>query len=289
MKLLVVGHNGMLGQEMVRAARRAGHAVRGVDIPDINITRQENVQSCIAAERPDAVVNCAAYTAVDACEMDRERAFAVNARGAGLLAGAAEGCGAGFVHFSTDYVFDGRKTSPYVESDPVNPASVYGKSKLEGELFVRKNCGRSFIFRIAWLYGTGASNFVKTIRELAKRNAPAGRPLRVVNDQTGSPTYTADVCRQTLRMLETRHFGLYHCTSEGECSWYDFALEIVGAAGIPVKVEPCTSAEFPRPAPRPAYSVLENSALKKLGLNLMPHWKEAFAAFLRDEQHGSTR
>ncbi|MBN2188928.1 MAG: dTDP-4-dehydrorhamnose reductase [Chitinispirillaceae bacterium] len=289
MKLLVVGHNGMLGQEMVRAARRAGHEVSGADFPDIDITRQESIQSCFAAERPRAVVNCAAYTAVDACETDRERAFAVNARGAGLVAAAAEGCGAAFVHFSTDYVFDGRKSSPYVESDPVNPASVYGRSKLEGELLARKNCGRSFILRIAWLYGIDGGNFVRTIRTLAEKNAAAGRPLRVVNDQTGSPTYTADVCRQTLRMLETRYFGLYHCTSEGQCSWYDFALEIVGASGIPVNVEPCTTAEYPRPAPRPAYSVLENSALKKLGLNFMPHWKEAFAAFLRDGQHGSMR
>jgi dTDP-4-dehydrorhamnose reductase len=211
----------------------------------------------------------------------------VSARGAGLLASAAEGCGAAFVHFSTDYVFDGQKISPYVESDPANPASVYGRSKLEGELLVRKNCRRSFIFRIAWLYGTGGNNFVKTIRELSKKNAAAGSPLRVVNDQTGSPTYTADVCRQTLRMLETIHYNLYHCTSEGECSWYDFACEIVRASGIQAMVKSCTTAEFPRPAPRPANSVLENSGLKKLGLNLMTHWKDGFAAFLRDEQRNS--
>jgi dTDP-4-dehydrorhamnose reductase len=289
MELFVVGNNGMLGREMVRAARSAGHAVKGVDLPEIDIASPSSIRSCMAASRPGAVINCAAYTAVDLCESERERAFAVNARGAGLLAGAAEECGAVFVHFSTDYVFDGKKYSPYVESDPVNPASAYGASKREGELLVQKNCGRSFIFRIAWLYGTEGGSFVRTIRELAEKNAPAGVSLRVVNDQTGSPTYTADVCRQTLRMLETGRFGLYHSTSEGECTWYDFAVEIVRAAGIPAIVEPCTTAEFPRPAPRPAYSVLENSALKKLGLNLMPHWKEAFAAFLRDEQRGDMR
>jgi len=205
------------------------------------------------------------------------------------LASAAEGCGAAFVHFSTDYVFDGRKKSPYVESDPANPASVYGRSKLEGELLVQKNSKRSYIFRIAWLYGTHGNNFVKTIRSLAQKNAAANNPLRVVNDQFGSPTYTADVCRQTFGMIETPHFGLYHSTSEGQCTWFDFACEIVRASGIPAQVQPCTTAEFPRPAPRPANSVLENSALKKLGLNLMTHWKEAFADFMRDEQRNSLR
>jgi dTDP-4-dehydrorhamnose reductase len=220
------------------------------------------------------IINCAAYTAVDACETDRDRAFAVNADGAGLLACSARAHDCSFVHFSTDYVFDGTKTGPYIESDPANPVSVYGKSKLEGELLVRNNCKQSFIFRIAWLYGTGGSNFVKTIRNVARKNAAA---------------YTADVCRQTLRMIETPHFGLYHSTSEGECSWFDFASEIVRCAGIPAQVQPCTTAEFPRPAPRPANSVLENGGLKRLGLNFMPHWKEAFAAFLRDEQHSGPR
>jgi|WetSurMetagenome_2_1015567.scaffolds.fasta_scaffold61881_2 dTDP-4-dehydrorhamnose reductase len=289
MNILVVGHNGMLGQDMVCAARAGGHSVSGIDFPEIDITNQESVQSCFAAEKPHAVINCAAYTAVDACEIDRNRAFAVNTHGAGLLARAAAECGSMFVHFSTDYVFDGTKTGPYRESDPPNPASVYGKSKLEGELLVRDICLRSFIFRIAWLYGAGGGNFVKTIRGLAKKNAIAGVPVRVVNDQRGSPTCTLDVCRQTLRMLRTNHFGLYHCTSEGECSWYDFAAEIVCAAGIPAQVLPCTTAEFPRPAPRPANSVLENSGLKKLGLNFMPHWKEAFASFVRDEQHSGPR
>jgi len=279
----------MLGQDMVCATRDAGHRVTGIDFPEIDITRSDSVERHIARVKPQAIINCAAYTAVDACETDRGRAFAVNADGAGLLARSASAHDCSFVHFSTDYVFDGTKTGPYIESDPANPASVYGTSKLEGELLVRNNCKQSFIFRIAWLYGTGGSNFVKTIRNVARKNAAANTPVRVVNDQTGSPTYTANVCRQTLRMIETPHFGLYHCTSEGECSWFDFASEIVRAAGVPVKVEPCTTAEFPRPAPRPMYSVLENSGLKKLGLNLMPHWKDAFAAFLREEQHSGPR
>jgi dTDP-4-dehydrorhamnose reductase len=289
MNILIVGQNGMLGQDMARAARAAGHSVRGIDFPEIDITNGDSIRRHVAKVKPQAIINCAAYTAVDACETDRDRAFAVNALGAGLLAGAAETHGAAFVHFSTDYVFDGKKTAPYVESDQVNPLSVYGKSKLEGELLVQKNCTRSFIFRTAWLYGAGGNNFVKTIRELAKKNFASGSPLRVVNDQSGSPTYTVDVCRQTLGMLGSGHFGLYHCTSEGQCSWYDFAVKIVRATGIPVTVEPCSTAEFPRPARRPANSVLENSCLKKLGLNLMPRWEDAFASFLLGEQRRDTK
>ena len=286
MNILIVGHNGMLGKDMMLAARNAGHRVTGIDFPDIDITRIESIQKQVNEIRPEVIINCAAYTAVDACETDRDKAFAVNARGAGLLARCADETSAAFVHFSTDYVFDGTKATPYVETDPVNPASVYGKSKLKGEVLVQKGCSRSYIFRIAWLYGKNGANFVKTIRNLAQKNASTDTPIRVVNDQFGTPTYTVDVCRQTFGMIETENFGLYHSTSEGECSWYDFAVEIVRATGIQVKVLPCTTAEFPRPAPRPMYSVLENSRLKKLGLNLMPHWKDAFAAFLDDEQHG---
>lgn len=286
MKILIVGHNGMLGQDMVHAAREAGHHVTGIDFPDIDITKSESIQKHVAAVRPQAIINCAAYTAVDACETNRDLAFAVNAEGAGFLARCANENHVAFVHFSTDYVFDGRKKTPYVESDPVNPQSVYGKSKLEGEVQVQKNCSRSYIFRIAWLYGKNGSNFVKTIRNLAQKNASTGAPLRVVNDQFGTPTCTIDVCRQTFGMIETGgNFGLYHSTSEGECSWYDFAVEIVRASGSKVQVLPCTTAEFPRPAPRPMYSVLENSKLKKLGLNMMPEWKDGFKKFLNVEKN----
>jgi dTDP-4-dehydrorhamnose reductase len=283
MKILVIGHNGMLGSDMMIVARSAGHDVIGIDVPDIDITKRESIQQCLAAVNPQTIINCAAYTAVDACETNSELAFAVNAQGAGLLAGCAHESKAVLVHFSTDYVFDGTKKQPYVESDPTNPVSVYGRSKLEGEQLVQKNCRRSFIFRIAWLYGAKGSNFVKTIQTLAQKNLSLGIPLRVVNDQVGTPTWTVDVCRQTFGMIGTEHYGLYHCTSEGRCSWFDFALEIVRAAGIGAQVVPCSTAEFPRPAPRPANSVLENSGLKKLGLNSMPHWKEAFEEFLREK------
>jgi len=284
MNILIVGHNGMLGSDMMIVTRSAGHDVTGIDVPDIDITKRDSIQRCLAAVKPQIIINCAAYTAVDACETARERAFAVNAQGAGLLAGCAHESQAVLVHFSTDYVFDGTKAQPYLENDPTNPVSVYGKSKLEGELLVQKNCSRSFIFRIAWLYGARGGNFVKTIKTLAQKNLSLGMPLRVVNDQVGTPTWTVTVCRQTFGMIETKHYGLYHCTSEGRCSWYDFALEIVRTAGIEVQVVPCSTAEFPRPAPRPANSVLENGRLKELGLNIMPYWKAGFENFLKDEK-----
>ena len=283
MKLLVVGHTGMLGSDMLLAARNAGHEASGIDYPDIDITRQESIRACLGEIRPDAVINCAAFTAVDACETEVRRAFSVNAEGAGFLSLAAKEVGSIFVHYSTDYVFDGNATVPYGESDPTGPRTVYGRSKLEGERLAGANNDRTFIIRIAWLYGTTGTHFVKTIRELAKKYETTDSHIRVVNDQIGSPTCTLDVCSQTLTLLETGRFGLYHGTSEGQCSWYDFAGEIVRAAGFKTIVDPCTTAEFPRPAPRPAWSVLENAALKRLGLNRMSHWKEAFSAFLERE------
>ena len=283
MKLLIVGHNGMLGADMVLLARGAGHEVEGVDYPQIDITKLESIRAHIGRVKPAAVINCAAYTAVDACETDADAAFAVNATGAGLLARCAQERGAALVHYGTDYVFDGRGSRPYVETDPTGPASVYGKTKLEGEALVQKNCPRAAVLRIAWLYGLRGNNFVKTIRSVARKNAAAGKPLRVVNDQFGTPTYTVDVCRQTLRLLEAGAFGLFHSTSEGACTWFDFASAIVTAAGIPVRTEPCTTAEFPRPAPRPMYSVLENANLKRLGINVMPEWEEGFGEFLKSE------
>ena len=269
---------------VVIAAQGAGHEVSGIDFPEIDITRIESIRPVLKPGQFDAVINSAAFTAVDACEKEVERAFSVNAAGAGNLALAARESGSVFVHYSTDYVFDGTGTRPYVESDATNPASVYGKSKLEGERLVQAGNERSFIFRIAWLYGLHGGNFVKTIRGAAEKNAQTGTPLRVVNDQYGSPTWTVDVCRQTLRMLDTSSYGLYHATSEGVCTWFDFTVEILNAAGISAEVVPCSTAEFPRPAPRPLYSVLENAGLKRLGLNLMPDWEKAFSAYTEQER-----
>jgi dTDP-4-dehydrorhamnose reductase len=286
MKLLVIGCNGQLGTDMMRVASGGGFPADGIDFPAIDIAKPDSIEAAVARFRPDVIVNCAAHTAVDACETEVEKAFALNQGGVRNIAAAARRVGAAVAHISTDYVFDGSKKTAYVETDAPNPASVYGKSKLAGEMELAEACDRYWIFRIAWLYGTSGSNFVKTIRGVAQKRAAAREPLKVVNDQKGTPTYTAHVCRQVLSIVKTAHYGLFHCTNEGQCTWFEFARHIVRAYGIPVDVVPCTTAEFPRPALRPANSVLENERLKKLGLNIMPHWEQGFEEFLMEEIGG---
>jgi dTDP-4-dehydrorhamnose reductase len=281
--LLVIGSTGQLGTDMCREAQKAGYEVRGIDFPEIDLSDRSSVEHSIAKTKPDLIVNCAAYTAVDDCETNRERAFSLNADGPGHIASAASSIGARVVHFSTDYVFDGEKDGLYVETDTPNPQSVYGMSKLAGEQNVASSCNDHQIFRIAWLYGHYGKNFVFTIRSVAQKKASSGEALTVVNDQLGSPTSTREVCRQVLRALPTQLRGVFHATCEGWCTWFDFAKEIVAAAGIPVEVRPCTTAEFLRPAPRPKNSRLENHRLKSAGIAVMADWKSAFAEFRCDE------
>jgi dTDP-4-dehydrorhamnose reductase len=287
MKLLVIGSNGQLGKDMMLTAQARAFTVEGLDFPAIDITEARSVRDAVIRVAPDAIINCAAHTAVDACETEAEKAFAINATGVFHIALAAKQTGAKLVHISTDYIFDGTKTGPYVETDAPNPRSVYGKSKLAGEQELIKTYDRHFIVRIAWLFGTRGNNFLKTIRSLAEKRAAAHaltrEPIKVVNDQIGTPTYTVHVCKQILALVPTEHFGLYHATNEGWCSWYDFAKAIVSAYGLPVPVVPCTTKEFPRPAPRPANSVLENQRLKKLGLNIMPEWEKGLEEYLEEE------
>jgi len=257
----------------------AGHSVRGVDVPDIDITDRASVDAALSRAAPDVVVNPAAFTAVDACETGAARAFAVNAVGAMHVALAAAAAGAQLIHFSTDYVFDGRAAAPYTETDPTGPASVYGRSKLAGEWLVAANAPHSKILRIAWLYGANGANFVKTIVKAAIDKQKAGEPLTVVDDQTGCPTCTLDVCRQVAALLEVPEYGLFHSVSGGRCTWYEFTRYILERCGIGTEVVPCTTDRFPRPAPRPRFSALENARLNRLGRNLMPQWRQAFDSF----------
>ncbi|NLP02269.1 MAG: dTDP-4-dehydrorhamnose reductase [Fibrobacter sp.] len=282
--VLVIGSGGQLGSEMVKFFKKAAYSVADVDYPQIDITDRESVRGIINQIKPSCIINCAAFTAVDDCESHPDTAFALNARGPENLANSAEENGALLVHISTDYVFDGKKSVPYIESDITNPMTVYGKSKLEGEHLVTENCSRHQIFRIAWLYGLNGNNFVKAIRNAAIKKKASGEPLKVVNDQTGTPTSAIEVCRQVLNCLESGQNGIFHSTCEGSCTWYDFAREILTSSGIDVELLPCTTEEFPRPAPRPRFSVLENARLKSLGLNTMPDWREAFANFINDEK-----
>jgi len=282
--MIVIGSNGQLGTDMCNEATDAGYSVTGIDFPEIDIADRESVSSWISATRASVVVNCAAFTAVDNCETERDRAFVLNADGAGYIAEACEKAGARMVHISTDYVFSGNKTSPYVETDVPDPTSVYGMSKLAGEERVAAACRNHQIFRIAWLYGLHGKNFVFTIRSVAEKMAAGSGTMKVVNDQHGTPTSTIEVCRQILAAQESDLTGILHATCEGACTWFDFASAIVKAAGTAVTVLPCTTEEFPRPAPRPKNSILENSRLKAAKINVMHSWEEAFSAFLQSEK-----
>ncbi|MDR3011630.1 MAG: dTDP-4-dehydrorhamnose reductase [Chitinispirillales bacterium] len=281
-KILIIGSNGQLGYDLVNQANLAGHFVIPTDYPLVDLLDKSSVEACVDEAAPDVIVNCAAFTAVDDCETMREEAFALNADACGVLASAAKKHSALLVHFSTDYVFDGLAEAPYTEDSRPNPQSAYGKSKRRGEEAIAEIYDNFMIFRIAWLYGTHGNNFVKTIRWMATSasRAKEKKPLKIVNDQFGTPTWTVSVCRQVLAMLGRPERGIFHCTSEGFCSWYDFARELVSAYGISADLEPCTTKEFPRPAPRPAYGVLENARLKSIDMNIMPDWRDAFKEFL---------
>lgn len=274
MKILVTGANGQLGREVARQG--SGHELVLTDADTLDITDGAAVAECMAEVRPDAVIHCAAYTNVDGAETDEEVAFRVNVVGARNLAAGCLETGARLVYVSTDYVFDGEGKQAYREFDPVNPQTVYGRTKWQGEEIVRQILGRHYILRTAWLYGEG-NNFVRTMLRLAGERDT----LRVVADQTGSPTSTVDLARAIFTLLPTDGYGTYHATCQGHCSWYDFACEIFRLAGKKVRVEPVTTAEFPRPAKRPAYSVLDNYMLRMTVGDPMRQWQEALQAYLK--------
>lgn len=287
--LLIIGANGQLGSDMAKLAQAEGYNYTAIDFPEIDITNPESIENVFSRANPQIVINCAAFTAVDDCEKLPDTAFKVNGTGPGNLAVVSEQIGARLVHISTDYVFEGTKNKPYIENDSTGPRTVYGSSKLEGEIQVQNKCSKFQIYRIAWLYGLYGNNFVRAIRKGAAAKKSSGEALRVVNDQWGTPTSTSQVCNQIFKVMEIDINGIFHCTCEGECTWYDFALEIVKASGIDVQVIPCTTQEFIRPAPRPAYSVLENARLKNLGLNIMSNWKNAFKDFLDEESKAQSQ
>jgi dTDP-4-dehydrorhamnose reductase len=270
----------MLGTDLMKllAGVRPALEFRGADLPEIDITDPASIDRAIDEARPDLVINCAAYTLVDEAETHREQAMRVNARGAGLLAAAAAKRGARFVHLSTDFVFDGAKPTPYVETDAPGPLSVYGESKLEGERLVAKAAGDSLIVRTAWLYGKNGRNFVTTIRELAHSRAE----LAVVNDQFGSPTWTRDLAEAILALCNTDARGIVHAAGAGSCSWCEFATEIVRQSGLATRVRPITSAALGRAAKRPANSVLDTARLKQFTGFEFPRWQDSLAGFLRE-------
>jgi dTDP-4-dehydrorhamnose reductase len=274
MRLLVTGAGGMLGRAVVEAAQRVGHDVRAATRGDLDVTDPVAVHHALAELRPHAVVNCAAYTDVDGAESDREIAAAVNGAGAGHVAAAAAEVGAFVVHVSTDYVFDGSKREPWLEDDPVGPLGAYGETKLAGERAVAAANPAHAIVRTAWLFGAGGRNFVDTMLALGAER----EEVSVVTDQVGCPTWTGHLGGALVELAERpRDIGIHHIAGAGACSWNELASEVFDRAGIDCRVLPTTAAAFPRPAPRPAYSVLGSQRRTPI---VLPAWQDGVAAYL---------
>ncbi len=277
MKLLVTGAAGMLGRDVMLAAGNAGHEVVGYGRAELDVTAPAALDRRLELERPDVVINCAAWTDVDGAEMAEEAAFAVNGRGAGNIAAAAAEVEARIVHVSTDYVFDGAKGAPYVESDQPGPLSAYGRTKLAGEEAVAAANKRHFIVRSAGLFGVGGRNFVETMLQLAEDRSE----VTVVRDQVGSPTYTWHLAYGIVRLIEGIEYGIHHMAASGQCSWYEFACEIFEQAQVECRVLSITSEEFGATAPRPAFSALVSQREHAIRL---PSWQDGLAGYLAQRQ-----
>jgi dTDP-4-dehydrorhamnose reductase len=288
MNILITGSNGQLGSELNRILKSYQTAFGGIpkEYDNCNITLANHsildisnfkaVEEYFSINKFDVVINCAACTNVDGCEVDKDTAFKVNTLGAKHIAQICEKYDMKLVHVSTDYVFSGNATCPYCEYDLKNPQSIYGLTKHMGEEYVREFCSRYFIVRTSWLYGNTGNNFVKTIIKLAKQHGQ----LKVVNDQRGNPTNCHDLAYHILKIAITEHYGIYHCTGNGECTWYDFACKIIQYSGISCQVDPCTTDEFPRPARRPSYSSLDNMMLRLTVGDEMRNWQDALKEFI---------
>ncbi|SFE12414.1 dTDP-4-dehydrorhamnose reductase [Paenibacillus catalpae] len=276
LKVAVTGANGQLGRELVMLETGGKFEMIGLDRTALDITDLEQCRRVFALLRPDAIIHCAAYTAVDQAEAEPDEAFRINAAGTRNVAVAAREIGAKLCAVSTDYVFDGTGTAPYKEYDRTNPQTVYGQSKLAGEQAVISLHDRYFIVRTSWVFGGYGNNFVKTMLKLASDRDQ----LTVVADQWGSPTYTRDLALFMLELIQTDFYGIYHASNSGICSWYEFAQAIMEESGSRTRIEPCTTAEFPRPAPRPHYSVMDHSAIRSNSLTPLQPWRDALKHYL---------
>ena len=280
----IIGSNGMLGKELCEVFKESNVPFVGTD-KDVSILEPDALKHFAFELKPDWIVNCSGYTAVDKAETDKDTAFAINAEGVKNIALAAKELDAPLVHISTDYVFDGTSKTPLSEDSPVSPLGVYGKSKLAGENWIRKLHNKHFIIRTAWLYGQYGPNFVYTMLKLMNSRDS----IKVIDDQHGSPTWARDLAELILSLVvnNTQSFGTYHFSGEGECTWYDFADEIYkkgkecGLIKSECTIEPCTSGEFPTPAKRPSYSLLSKEKIKKTFSVTIPGWEDSLNKFIR--------
>ena len=275
MKILITGSNGMLGHDLQEVLKDK-HELILTTSKTLDITDKHQVMKVICENRPDFVINSAAYTEVDGCEENQDIAYAVNGQGVRNLALACKEIDCPLLHISTDYIFNGKNDKPWVEDDEIGPISVYGKSKLRGEQAILEILDKYFIVRTAWLYGINGKNFPKTMLELSKDHSE----ITVVYDEVGSPTYTPDLSNAISQLIETDLYGIYHITNSGNCSWCEFAKYIFEIAEVDVNVIPVTASEFARPAPRPSYSVLENKNWIKNGFKPLRSYKEAIKEYI---------
>ncbi|MDQ1003616.1 dTDP-4-dehydrorhamnose reductase [Neobacillus niacini] len=276
MKILVTGYTGQLGYDVVREGLKRGFKMVGIGSAELNITDEHSVYEYVKVINPDAIIHCAAYTAVDKAEDDKENCWNVNVNGTKYLAAAAADAHAKFMYISTDYVFDGLGDTPFVETDTPNPAGYYGLTKFEGEKLVQSLLSEWFIVRISWVFGLNGNNFVKTMLRLAESR----NELHVVGDQVGSPTNTFDLSKLLMDMIETNKYGIYHATNEGFCSWADFAKEIFRQAKKNIIVSSITTEEYPTRAVRPKNSRLSKQKLLDNGFNLLPQWQDSLTHYL---------
>lgn len=276
MKVLVTGVKGQLGYDVVCELEKRGLEAVGVDIEEMDITDAESVDRVLRQSAPDAVIHCAAYTAVDAAEENEALCRRVNADGTRNIAKVCRELDIKMIYISTDYVFSGQGERPWEPEDERNPQSVYGQTKYEGELAVQELLEKYFIVRIAWVFGVNGKNFVRTMLKLSESHDT----ITVVNDQFGSPTYTYDLARLLVDMVQTEKYGIYHATNEGICSWYDFACAIFREAGISMNVKPVSSAEYGAKASRPANSRMSKEKLTENGFERLPTWQDALKRYL---------
>lgn len=279
MRILVTGSSGMLGRTLARRLHQRDHTLILADSSSFDITDSHATHQAIREAKPDLVIHSAAMTAVDKCESEVETAFAVNALGSAHVAAATYRAGAKLIALSTDYVFDGDNPHPYVETDAIGPKTVYGKSKWAGEEAIRAHCPDHLILRVAWLYGAGGPSFVHTMLRLGTK---PGDALKVVDDQRGNPTSCDAVAKHIQTLLDVPTAGTFHLTCEGEASWFDFTKAIFDLRSLSREIQPCGTEAFPRPAPRPKNSRLDNRGLRIAGLPPLPHWRDALEEFFAE-------
>lgn len=278
MKVLVTGAAGQLGQDVMTALAARGHEAIGIDRAEADITDEAQVTEVITAAKPDAVIHCAAYTAVDRAEEETALCTRINVDGTRFIARAAQRCGAKLVYISTDYVFDGSGDTPFLPTDATGPLNVYGQTKLQGEKAARAECARTFVVRTSWVFGAHGNNFVKTMRRLGTER----ETVSVVCDEVGAPTYTPDLAALLCEMIESEAYGIYHATNEGVCTRNELAQAVMETFGLSCRVEPITGDQYPTLATRPHNSRLSKDCLEQAGFSRLPDWKDALARYANE-------